>query len=310
MNVARRMLKVVGALLMTGALLLATACSALKSNSDGKPRVVAEIYPFQFVAEHVGGDLISIETLTPPGVSAHGYELAPVQVASVQDADVVIYQAGFQVATDDAVKNSGVDNALEVGSYVELIPYETKDRGYSGGNNIFDYDTHTWLDPENMSVVGQELAKRLGEIDPENKDKYQENADQFTTELKERDKQWAKQLASCERREFIPSHTAFGYFAKRYDLVQIPIAGLVPDQEPSPARIAEIQEMVKEYGITTIFYETLVSPALSNMLADDLGLETDVLDPVAGLTDQSKGNDYFEIMDANVDSIAKANGCK
>lgn len=300
--------KIIGTLLIATTMLCFGACSALKSSS-GKPQVVVEIYPFQFIAEQVGGDLIDITNLTPPGVSAHGYELTPEQVAKLTDAKLVIYQRGFQPATDSAVANTDGSNTLEVGSLVELIPYHTKSKSFSGDNNIYNYDTHTWLDFENMQKMAKAVADRLSEIDPDHKDTYQKNLDSFTQKLQAADKKWATTMASCKIRQFVPSHTAFGYLAKRYHLEQIPVAGLSPDQEPSPARIAEIQKLAKQYGLTTIFYETLVSPDLSTSIANDLGLKTDVLDPAAGLTDKSKGSNYFEIMDANLEALKKANKC-
>ena len=96
-------------------------------------------------------------------------------------------------------------------------------------------------------------------------------------------------LETCARREFITSHAAFGYLARHYRLEQIAISGLSPEAEPSPARIAEVQDEAREHRITTIFYETLVSPAVAESIAGDLGLRTDVLDPIEGITDQSRG---------------------
>jgi zinc transport system substrate-binding protein len=111
------------------------------------------------------------------------------------------------------------------------------------------------------------------------------------------------------RTQFITTHAAFGYLAQRYHLTQIAISGLSPDAEPSPARIAEVQRVAQEYGLTTIFSETLVSPALAKAIAGDLGLVTDVLDPIEGLTDQSRGHDYFSIMASNLAALRKAGGC-
>ena len=116
-------------------------------------------------------------------------------------------------------------------------------------------------------------------------------------------------LASCERTEFITTHAAFGYLAERYGLSQIGISGLSPDEEASPARIAEIQQEAAAHGITTIFFETLVSPAVAEAVASDLGLVTDVLDPIEGITADSRGSDYFTVMAANLAALRKANGC-
>ena len=105
------------------------------------------------------------------------------------------------------------------------------------------------------------------------------------------------------------AHDAFGYLAERYGLTQVSIAGLAPDAEPSPARVAEVQRIAKQTRVTTIFYETLTSPAVATAIAGDLGLRTDVLDPLEGVTDQSPGTDYPSIMRANLSALAAANDC-
>ena len=104
-------------------------------------------------------------------------------------------------------------------------------------------------------------------------------------ELRKLDRSFRTGLRHCVRTEFITTHAAFGYLAERYHLTQIGISGLNPDSEPSPARIADVQRIAREYRLTTIFSETLVSPALAQAIAGDLGLRTDVLDPIEGVTD-------------------------
>ena len=91
---------------------------------------------------------------------------------------------------------------------------------------------------------------------------------------------------------------------------QISIGGLSPDAEPSPARIAEVQAEARKHGITTIFYETLVSPDVATAIAGDLGLRTDVLDPVEGITADSRGTDYLSVMRSNLTALRTANGCR
>jgi zinc transport system substrate-binding protein len=88
------------------------------------------------------------------------------------------------------------------------------------------------------------------------------------------------------------------------------VSGLTPDAEPSPARIAEVQRQARANGVTTIFYETLSSPAVAQAIAGDLGLKTDVLDPIEGITDRSRGRDYLAVMRSNLTALEAANGCR
>jgi zinc transport system substrate-binding protein len=171
-------------------------------------------------------------------------------------------------------------------------------------------DPHVWLDPANLATIGTAVAERLSAVDPDRAADYTANAQALERELTTLGRDFSAGLASCERTEFITSHAAFGYLAERYRLTQISIGGLSPDAEPSPARIAEVQTEAKEHGITTIFYETLVSPDVATSIAGDLGLKTDVLDPVEGITAESRGTDYLSVMRSNLAALRTANGCR
>ena len=105
------------------------------------------------------------------------------------------------------------------------------------------------------------------------------------------------------------SHEAFAYLA-RYGLTFEAIAGLSPDAEPTPADLARLEQLVRRDGVTTVFSERLASSKMSDTLASDLGLETAVLDPIEGLSDETAEDDYLSLMGQNLDALRKANGCR
>ena len=117
-------------------------------------------------------------------------------------------------------------------------------------------------------------------------------------------------LATCQRTVFVTSHAAFGYLAERYGLEQVGITGLTPDAEPTPSHLAAVQKIAQQKGVTTIFSETLASPALADALAKDLKLKTDVLDPLEGITSASRGTDYPSVMRSNLSALRTAGGCQ
>ncbi len=304
----------VTAALLAGIMLLAfSACTTNEpSIPDDKVQIAAQIYPLAFVAERVAGDQGAVDLLTPPGSDAHDYELAPSQIASLGKADLVIYQLGFQAVTTQAIQQSGATNVIETGSLVTLLRAGDDDHGatgHTGSGEDYGYDPHIWLDPTNMVRISNAVAENLATLDPPNAQIYRDNAAQLNGELEVLDNDFRAGLARCDRNQFITSHEAFSYLANRYGLHQIGITGITPESEPSPARMAELQQLAREFGITTIFYETLISPKTAEVLARDLGLKTDVLDPVAGLSDQSPGSNYLEIMESNLTALKAANGC-
>lgn len=305
-----------GAALLAGALLGTVACGgtpqqASAGSGTGQFDVVVAFYPFQFLAERVARDHARVHNLTEPGTEPHDLELTPRQVGAVTSADLVIYERSFQPAVDEAVAQSGNPAVLDVATVVPLQPAaRTPDDEHEGSAHDKDpLDPHIWLDPANMASITTEVAARLSAADPAHALDYVTNARTLTQELSGLDGDIRRGLASCTRTEFVTTHAAFGYLARRYGLTQIAISGLTPDTEPSPARIAEVQTQAQQHGITTVFYETLASPAVATSIATDLGLRTDVLDPIEGMTPQSRGTDYLSVMRANLAALRQAGGC-
>ncbi len=292
-----------------------SACGPTSMPGDGGAvSVVAGFYPLQFVAEQVGGDGVSVTNLAQPGAEPHDMELSPSQVAGVADADLVLYIAGFQPSVDEAVtqKTSGV--AVDAGSTVSLLDARA-DHGDepsagaaptdpdAGGN-----DPHLWLDPTRLATVADAVAEKLAGADPEGAAGYQDRSAALKTRLTTLDEEFARGLMTCQRREIVVSHAAFGYLADRYDLEQISITGLSPEVEPTPQRLADVAREAKEHGATTIFFETLVSPKVAGAIADEVGAATAVLDPIEGLQPGSTG-DYLSVMRANLSTLKPALGC-
>ncbi|BCB84378.1 metal ABC transporter substrate-binding protein [Phytohabitans suffuscus] len=280
--------------------------------------VVAAFYPLQFVAERVGGDAVHVTNLAKPGAEPHDLELNADQVAQIADAKVVVYLKGFQPAVDEAVEQQGADRAFDVSTAVPLL--DASDAGHShegeeepGGDEHEEEasggkDPHVWLDPTRLATIGDKVAERLGQADPDHAADYTARAAALRTDLDTLDKEYAAGLKTCERREIVTSHSAFGYLADRYDLEQIGITGLTPEDEPSPQRLAEVATEAREHKATTIFFETLVSPKVAETIASEVGAKTAVLDPIEGL-EPGSSDDYFSVMRKNLAVLGPALGC-
>lgn len=303
-----------------------TPTSSSPSDAPGQagPLTVAvAFYPFEFVAQQVGGDLVTVENLTAPGAEPHDLELAPQQVALLSSADLVVFQEGFQPAVDAALAQANAKRTVDTASFLQLIPATADDGHGHGEEGDHDeeaghdeegheegaLDPHTWLDPTNLATVAEHVRDALTDARPEAADTLKANTQALLDDLGALDGEFKTGLASCQIHAFITSHAAFGYLAHRYGLEQVGIRGVEPDVEPTAARIAEVHEIAKAEGVTTIFFETLVSPVVAESIAGDLGLKTDVLDPLEGLTPESRGSDYLEVMRSNLASLRTANQC-
>ena len=289
--------------------LLLAACGSSAKGNDGTTTVVASFYPFAYVAEQVGGSHVNVENLTSPGMEPHDLELKPKQVGDVQNAGLVIYEKHFQAAVDDAVKQAdrSTKDTVDVASVVKLKPLQPG--AAEEGHDHSDEDPHTWLDPQNMVAVTKAVEAKLSAVDPDHAADYAANAAKLTSELETLGTDFATGLKTCKNRTIVTSHAAFQYLAARYDLTQVPIAGIDPANEPSPAQLADITDLVRKEKITTIFTEELVSPAIADTIAKEAGVKTATLDPIEGLSDATKGQTYLTLMRKNLETLRKANSC-
>ena len=286
-----RSLVLTGLLAVTAPLL--AACGSADGASGPGTSVVTSFYPLQYVAQRVAGDHADVTNLTQPGREPHDLEMTVQQTGAVADADVVVYEKGFQAAVDDAVDQNGPDHVVDAAESADL----------SGD------DPHFWLDPTKLSAVAAAVEKSLADADPDHAADYARNLRRLQGDLADLDDAFEKGLANCRVDTIVVSHDAFGYLGRRYGLDVVGINGLSPDAEPSPAHLGALQDLIRKDGITTVFSEELASPKFADSLSTDLGITSTVLDPIEGLSDATADQDYLSLMRSNLAALRKANGC-
>lgn len=298
------------ALVVTG--LALAGCAAPAAGGDDRLDVLASFYPLQYVAEQVGGDLVEVASLTPPGAEPHDVELSPRQVRAVGESDVVVFLSGFQPAVDDAVEARRPTHVLDAAHTAEVAEHlgteEAEEGAEDDGHGHDGQDPHFWLDPTLLAAVAGDVAAAMAEADPDHADEYAAGAAALQDDLAALDADLTEGLAQCERDVIVTAHTAFGYLTERYGLEQVGVSGLDPESEPSPARLREIRDVVEQHDVTTVFTESLVNPKVAETLAADLGLTTAVLDPVESQVDE--GTDYRGAMEQNLTALRAALGCR
>ncbi|HEX5561791.1 MAG TPA: metal ABC transporter substrate-binding protein [Nocardioidaceae bacterium] len=325
-----------------------TTSGSADGAADGRMQVLASFYPLEYVAERVGGHHVDVRNLTKPGVEAHDLELAPRDVARVANAELVIYLKGFQPAVDEAVAAEAAGRALDVTGPARLTSvssedaathqhatdeqpddathadeqgdghdfgHETDSHGHTDAHDHADshdhggVDPHFWLDPTRLADVAQVVATRFEELDPAHAQDYRANAAALQADLGHLDADIRTGLENCTNRDMVTSHLAFGYLAERYDLHQVGITGLNPEGEPRPQDIAKVVRFIEENHVETVYYEPLAGPVLAETVADETGARAVVLDPLEGLTSNSPGESYIEIMHANLAALRQGQGC-
>ena len=261
------------------------------AGSDDRMQVVAGFYPLAFAAEEVAGNRVEVTNLTPAGAEPHDVELSPRDVERIRSADLVLYAGGgFQPALEEAADGSE-------GAAVEVL-YGLDLREEDG-----EADPHVWLDPVRFAQVVERIGAELGGEAP---------AWQLASQLRALDGEFREGLADCDRDELVTAHDAFGYLADRYGLEVIPIAGLAPEVEPTPRDLEEIAGLVEDRGVTTVFVEPLLSPEIGETVAREAGVETAVLNPLEGLTEEelARGENYLSVMRANLEAMRAGLGCR
>jgi zinc transport system substrate-binding protein len=295
----------------------AAACAGDTGAGDtgpgaGEVAVIGSFYPMSWVAQRVAGSATSVTTLTKPGAEPHDLELTPRQVVDVARADLIVYIKGLQPAVDQAVDQHAKDKAIDAASLVRPLRPAGQTSAVEPGNEASGgsgaRDPHLWLDPGMLASVATTVAGRLAASDPGHAATYQANARALGTDLHTLDRTFAAGLRACRQQVIVTSHAAFAYLADRYGLTQVSVAGIDPQAEPSPARLAALAREIHRTGATTVFTETLVSPKVAQTLAREAGVRTATLDPLEGLPAGSKG-DYLSIMRQNLQTLRTALGC-
>jgi zinc transport system substrate-binding protein len=285
-------------LLLTGVL---TGCASGFAD-DGRPHVLASAYPFAWAAQQVAGPDASVTDLVKSGAEPHDIELSPRQVAQFQDATVVVYLQGFQGAVDKAVDESANAARLDL---TAVVHPQGPDSGLTVKTST-GIDPHVWLDPIRMKAIVDAIATKLATRDARHAESYHRRAAATDAKLDLLDASLRHGLAHCRRSDIVTSHTAFAYLARRYGLHQVGIAGLSPDTEPDPGRLAEVARFAQRNDVTTIFFESQVDPKLAQTVASEIGARTAVLDPVEGVRN---GDDYLSVMTRNVAALRLALDC-
>lgn len=176
------------------------------------------------------------------------------------------------------------------------------------GHNHGSTDPHTWVSPKSAMIMAENIKDSMVEADPEHKAGYEERYEALRQQLEDLDAKFTEELSKVPNKEIVVSHQAFGYLARDYGLTQHPIMGLSPDAEPTGQDIMNLANLVEEEGIKYIFFEEMVSDKLAKTLASEAGVDTMVLNPVEGITEEQlqNGENYVTLMEKNLQNLVTA----
>lgn len=286
--------------------------------SNDKPTIVTSFYPLYYFTNEIAGNKFNIVNITPSDTEPHEYEPTPKDITTIENSRLLILNgAELEPWGENVLKNINIKSKSIVVSEnlanIEGEGHHHEDHDEAEGHEEEHVlDPHIWLSPVLAQKIVDKIAESIINADPANSSYYKMNSETLKSKLSELDKQYKKGLAQCQSRNIITSHSAFGYMALAYDLKQVSIAGLSTEEEPSSKELAEVAEFAKKNNVKYIFFESLVSPKLSNTIANEVGAKTLVLNPIEGLTsDQiAQGKDYISEMYSNLANLKTALSCK
>jgi zinc transport system substrate-binding protein len=277
------------------------------TTKSNKLQVTASFYPLYYFSQQIGGDKVNVINITPAGAEPHDYEPTAQDIAQIENSKLLVLDGTGLEAWGNSIKqnlNPKDTIVLTVGDGI------INQKVMEDGQEVID--PHIWQSPPLVKQIADKITNALIQIDPANASYYQSNAEALKSKLDDLDTRYKQGLSNCAEKNIITSHAAFGYLATAYGLNQVSIAGLSPDAEPSPQQLADIVKFAKANNVKYIFFESLVSPKLSDTIATEVGAKTLVLNPIEGLTNDeiAQGKTYFTEMQNNLTNLRIALQCK
>lgn len=283
--------------------LLLSSCGADVQNSDNSDKAVVytSFNAIYQITKEIAGDKADVECLMPSGAEPHDWEPSAGDIVKLQKADIFVYSSDDMETWVSDVLNSaksGLDVVEASKDIAEIdVDVHENDDGHSHGG----HDPHVWLDPKNAVIQAQSITDELCKTDSENADYYKQNLAVFKEKAENLDNEYKQVLQNAKTKYIIVSHEAYGYLCNAYGLEQIGIEGVMADNEPSPAKMAEIVNFAKEHNIKYVFAENSGDTKLADTAANEIGGEVLVLSPF-----ESGSEDYFTVMENNLQALKKA----
>jgi len=240
--------------------------SILWSESGGL-RVVVTIPPQAEFVEKVGGEHLQVTVLVPPGANPHTYEPTARQMIEVAKAKIY-----FQVGSGIDLELTFTEKLIKINSGIIVI-------NCSEGIQIVDRDPHVWLSPKNAKIIVKNIYKALVQVDPENEEYYRRNMESYLKELESLDEEIRRILENLTDRCFIVYHPAWGYFARDYNLTQIPVEK--EGKEPTARGLMALIDQARELNKKVIFVSPQFDRRKAETIAENIDGKVVFLDPLA-----------------------------
>ena len=308
-------------LLLLGTVVLSvllTACGGQEkkeASSNEKIQVMTTFYPMYEFTKQVVGDKGDVELLIPAGTEPHDFEPSAKDLAKISDSDVFVYNSPeLETWTDNLTDTIDTKQTkiIQASKDIKLMEGTEHDHEEAHDHDTQEHEehghSHEWLDPalaiKEVETIRDQLSKKY----PDDKAAFEKNAASYIDELKKLDEEFQTAFKDAKNKTFVTQHAAFGYLANQYGLTQEAIAGISPDQEPSPSRLSELKHYVDDNQVKVIYFEENASSKVAETLSKETGVKLEVLNPLESLTDKQikDGEDYLSVMRENLAALKES----
>jgi zinc transport system substrate-binding protein len=253
--------------------------------------IVASINDLAAVAREIAGSDAQIDVICRPDQNPHSFEILPRQVMLVQQADVYLkVGVALDPWADQLIRAAGNPHLIVVDCSRGIAILHDKpgaDEAEADARTHPEGNPHYWLGPANLPVIAENIRDGLVRADSADAERFTQSLDVFAARVDSALSHWREVLAPCKGTGIITGHPEWDYFARDFDLRVAGVVSYVPDAEPSPARLAQLEETIRSGAARVFFQEPLASDRIPKVLARDTGIELMVVPPSVGAIPQS-----------------------
>ena len=288
-----------------------------KSESSGKLKVIATIFPAYDFARQVFGDTADVKMLLKPGQESHSYDPSAKDIVEISGCDLFVYNGGESDQWVESVLKSAPEvETFRMTDAVSLLDEEVTEGMQNAGEHDHDeeehedeYDEHVWTSPDNASAIVKALGKRAAELFPENADSVTANADSYAGKIDELDAKFAELLSGEERYFIFGDRFPLLYFFRHYGLnYYAAFPGCGSETEPSAQTMTFLLDKLRQPdSVPAVFCIELSSRRLGEVLAEDSGLPVVEFHTCHNISadDLASGETYVSLMERNYEVLSE-----
>jgi zinc transport system substrate-binding protein len=254
---------------------LTSLCSSLLFGlysvcASAQPNVLATIKPLQMVAAAVMDGVATPALLIPSQQTPHYFTLRPSDAMKLRRADIILW-VGPQMETflADAIDQSAASAKIIQGSGldgVHLLNLVSEDDDEHSGHidHAHGYDTHLWLDVQNVQLIAESLVEQLHEIDPSNDAKYAANLAQFTARLEQLRQDLRVEGERIQGGGYVVYHNGTQYLEHQLGIQHLFVIVPNHDIQPGIRHLLELRELVQKRQPSCLLQDVNTNPATVN----------------------------------------------